>query len=185
MGFVPIGAGAARVLSRAERDRKLAKSFFFWALQGLRRQYRHIETAFVAHTVRAWEFNEVEFFQVTAQGGTVASSGFRKVREIIDERFDPARYNIYLFYASDGENFPEDRSAARDSLETIATDANFCGYLETLAPGISEVKTNTWRLFTDLASEGRAVGAYPLGVEDDVWSAIRGFFQHQAGEVTP
>lgn len=171
--------------SMTDRDRKLAKSFFFWALQGLRRQYQHIETAFVAHTVRAWEFNEAEFFQVSAQGGTVASSGFEKVREIIDERFDPARYNIYLFYASDGENFPEDRGPARKSLEGIVADANFCGYLETLAPGLSSAKTNTWRLFTDLANEGRPVGAFPLGVEDDVWSAIRGFFQHQAGEVLP
>ena len=44
--------------SMSDRDRQLAKSFFFWAVQGLRRQYRHLDTVFVAHTTEAWEFEE-------------------------------------------------------------------------------------------------------------------------------
>ncbi|EQD48696.1 protein containing DUF444, partial [mine drainage metagenome] len=32
--------------SMSERDRQLAKSFFFWAAQGLRREYRTLETVF-------------------------------------------------------------------------------------------------------------------------------------------
>ncbi len=51
--------------SMSDRDRKLAKTFFFWVVQGLRREYRSLETVFVAHTTEAWEFNEPEFFQVT------------------------------------------------------------------------------------------------------------------------
>ena len=50
--------------SMSDRDRKLAKTFFFWVVQGLRREYRSLETVFVAHTTEAWEFNEAEFFQV-------------------------------------------------------------------------------------------------------------------------
>ena len=46
------------------------------------------------------------------QGGTVASTAFNKVASIIDERYSPARYNIYVFYSSDGDNFREDRDAA-------------------------------------------------------------------------
>ena len=64
--------------SMSDRDRKLAKTFFFWVVQGLRRQYRSLETVFVAHTTEAWEFNEQEFFQVSGSGGTVASTGFRQ-----------------------------------------------------------------------------------------------------------
>ena len=64
--------------SMTERDRRLAKTFFFWVVQGLRRQYTHIEPVFVAHTVEAWEFAEAEFFQVSGSGGTVASAAFRK-----------------------------------------------------------------------------------------------------------
>ena len=65
--------------SMSEGDRQLAKTFFFWVVQGLRRQYQYLETVFVAHTVDAWEFEEQEFFQVSGTGGTVASSAFEKV----------------------------------------------------------------------------------------------------------
>jgi uncharacterized sporulation protein YeaH/YhbH (DUF444 family) len=47
--------------SMGETERQLAKMFFFFALQGIRRQYPKVETAFVAHTVNAWEFSEEDF----------------------------------------------------------------------------------------------------------------------------
>ena len=65
--------------SMGERERQISKTFFFWAIQGLRRQYRHLELVFVAHTSEAWEFQEEEFFRVTGTGGTVASAGLKKV----------------------------------------------------------------------------------------------------------
>ena len=54
--------------SMGEEHRKLAKTFFFWAVQGLRRQYRQLEIVFVAHTTEAWEFAEEEFFRVDGLG---------------------------------------------------------------------------------------------------------------------
>ena len=116
--------------SMSDRDRKLAKTFFFWVVQGLRREYRSLETLFVAHTTEAWEFNEPDFFQVSGTGGTVASTGLNKVREIIDARYNPGRCNIYLFYASDGDNSVSDAQDARAALGTIAADACFTGYVE-------------------------------------------------------
>ena len=116
--------------SMSDRDRQLAKSFFFWAVQGLRRQYHYLDTVFVAHTTEAWEFNEEEFFKVSGSGGTVTSSGLKKVREIMGARFDPSRYNVYLFYASDGDNASSDRADAEAALDDIAALANYTGYLE-------------------------------------------------------
>src|ERR1700735_1511038 len=109
--------------SMSDRDRKLAKTFFFWVVQGLRREYRSLETVFVAHTTEAWEFAESDFFQVTGSGGTMASAGLNVVRQIIDTRFSPARHNIYLFYASDGDNSMGDREPAQVALDDIATKA--------------------------------------------------------------
>jgi uncharacterized sporulation protein YeaH/YhbH (DUF444 family) len=92
--------------SMGETERQLAKTFFFFALQGIRRQYAKVSVAFVAHSAEAWEFNESQFFQTSGTGGTVSSTAFKLSQEIIRERFDPSQYNVYLFYASDGENFP-------------------------------------------------------------------------------
>ncbi len=166
--------------SMGERDRQLAKTFFFWVVQGLRRQYTRIEPVFVAHTVEAWEFDEVEFFRVRGTGGTVASTAFEKVQEIINDRYDPARFNLYTFYASDGENFSHDRSAAKAALRELGKVVNYMGYVETSAPQIRSLQTETADLYMAIAADGINAGSYALSEEQDVWAAIRGFFQQQS-----
>src|SRR5690606_8107608 len=120
--------------SRTDAERKLAKTFFFFVLQGIRRRYSKVETRFIAHTTQAWEFNEDGFFQVTGTGGTGASTAFNLALEMIENEYDPSQYNGYLFYASDGENFTEDRAAASEGLKRLAELLNYVGYVETV-PG--------------------------------------------------
>ncbi len=144
--------------SMRDRDRQLAKTFFFWVVEGLRRQYNRLELVFVAHTVKAWEFQESEFFQVRGSGGTVASSAFTLVKEIIAKRYDPSRYNVYLFYGSDGENFKDDHDAAESALRDIAALASFSGYVETPASEERALDTETGGIFKALAEEGASAG---------------------------
>src|SRR6185312_6099627 len=166
--------------SMSDRDRQLAKTFFFWVVQGLRRQYRHLDTVFVAHTTEAWEFNEDEFFQVTGSGGTVASTGLSKVGEIVEQRFSPSRYNIYLFYASDGDNYAADRPAAVTALQTLAEVANYCGYLEVSSGSQRQLATETGHLFKSLADEGKPAGSFAVNGLEEIWPAVKHFFQHEA-----
>jgi uncharacterized protein len=165
--------------SMSDRDRKLAKSFFFWVVQGLRREYRSLETVFVAHTTEAWEFSESEFFQVSGTGGTVASTGLNKVREIIEERYSPARSNIYLFYASDGDNSASDADEAREALKAVAEAACYTGYVEVSSGLARQLATETGRLFAELTSSGLAAGSYALADQDDIWNAVRHFFSSE------
>src|SRR5579885_653854 len=162
--------------------RKLAKAFFFWVLQGLRRRYTGVEVVFLAHTNEAWEFGEEEFFKATASGGTVASSAFRLAQRNLDERYDPARYNAYLFYASDGDNFADDRNAAHDSLTELARRMNFMGFLETPQNHLESARSETGRLFRALEARGLPVGSYTVHKDADIWEAIRAFFQQQSAQ---
>ena len=162
--------------SMGEDSRKLAKTFFFWAVQGLRRQYRHLEIVFVAHTTEAWEFAEEEFFQVTGSGGTFMSAAVGKVREIIDSRFSPAQHNLYLFYASDGENSPSDSDATQAGLDALLGDLQYAGFLEVGSSDGPSPTSDIGQLFLRLAGEGRAVGAFRAGGPDDIWAAVRHFF---------
>jgi uncharacterized protein len=130
----------------------------------------------VAHTTEAWEFNEPEFFQVSGSGGTVASAGFLKVREVMDERFNAARSNVYLFYASDGDNAVSDAQEARSSLAAIVADTCYTGYVE-VSSGVSrQLDTETGKLYAELNAAGCAAGSYALNDFDDVWGAVRHFF---------
>jgi len=168
--------------SMRDKDRKLAKTFFFWVIQGLQRQYKHIEPVFIAHTVKAWEFDEQEFFQVRGSGGTVASSAFNAVNEITRQRYDPSQYNVYLFYASDGENFRDDHDKAETSLGEIGRIANYMGYVETPATAERALQTETAKIFGAAQEGGAAASSFALTDNDSVWDAIRGFFQEQASE---
>jgi sporulation protein YhbH len=167
--------------SMGERERQISKTFFFWAIQGLRRQYRQLDLVFVAHTSDAWEFQEEEFFRVSGTGGTVASAGLKKVREIIDARFSPAQYNVYLFYASDGENFPSDQPLAQAALEDLAGDCNYAGFLEVAPLAGTVPDSEIGKLFVDLARDEENVGACRVHSTDDIWRAVRHFFTQAAG----
>src|SRR5882672_10873005 len=166
--------------SMTDHDRKLAKSFFFWVVQGLRRQYTHIEPVFVAHTIEAWEFPEQEFFQVSGSGGTVASAAFRKILDIAAQRYDPGRFNIYTFYASDGANFRHDREAAQAALAELGEIVNFIGYVETAPAAQQALSTETSALFEQLQADTGVAGRYGLSTPESVWDAIRAFFTQQA-----
>jgi uncharacterized protein len=167
--------------SMGEPERKLAKMFFFFALQGLRRQYAKVEPVFLAHSVEAWEFPEDQFFQVSGSGGTVASSLFNLATEALHARFDPSRYNAYLFYASDGENASEDQEPAAASMERLAASLNYAGYAEIGVTGSRLRQTPLATLFTDLQARGFPAAMAAIARQDDVWRAIRTFFGEQAG----
>ncbi|TMG83261.1 MAG: DUF444 family protein [Betaproteobacteria bacterium] len=163
-------------------ERQLAKTFFFFALQGLRRQYQRVETRFIAHTTDAWEFSEKDFFDVTGSGGTMASSAFRLALDLLDDHYEAAQYNAYLFYASDGENSTEDRPAAGASLQALAERLNYIGYLETRAGTVRFAQTDMRSLMDSLAASGAPVGSHIVSEKKDIWQAIRQFFVRQAGQ---
>ena len=163
--------------SMDEAQRRLAKQFFFFALQGIRRRYTKVETVFLAHAAQAWEFDESQFFQASSSGGTVASSVAQLALEMLQKRYDPSRYNAYFFYASDGENAAEDREPATATLRELAAQTNYAGYVET--GGIATFRpreTQLAELFLELRKT-LPVGMSQLSSQEDVWRAIREFFK--------
>ena len=165
--------------SMGETERQLAKTFFFFALQGIRRQYAKVSVAFVAHSAEAWEFNESQFFQTSGTGGTVSSTAFKLSQEIIRERFDPSQYNVYLFYASDGENLVDDRELANDSLNEVCASLNYCGFIEIRpAYGISP-ETEMAGIVSRLMRTNLPLGMARVTGREDVLAALRQFFQEQ------
>lgn len=169
--------------SMTDAERKLAKTFFFFALQGLRRKYNKVETRFIAHTTHAWEFSENEFFQVSGVGGTGASSAFHLALELLETDYTPSLYNIYLFYASDGENFTEDRLPATEALRSLLKQVNYVGYVETTPGSLRTTNTEMKAICTSLEQEGLPVATSVLGRPDDIWKAIRKFFISQTDAV--
>lgn len=97
----------------------------FWLAQN----YDGLEEAYVVHHGEGWEVAKEEFFSIRSSGGTDASSGHEKAYEIIDSRFSPSKWNIYIVYLSDGMNFESDnepyRKALREKLLPICNQYNY------------------------------------------------------------
>jgi uncharacterized sporulation protein YeaH/YhbH (DUF444 family) len=168
--------------SMSGAERKLAKTFFFFALAGLRRRYRKIDVRFIAHTTEAWEFAESAFFEVTGSGGTEASCAFRLAQQVLDEHYDASAYNAYLFYASDGENAVEDREPAFASLAKLTQRLNHFGYLETRPPTTRFGHTQMRAIVADLKARGAPADEDVVSEVKDVWRAIRHFFVREAAQ---
>jgi hypothetical protein len=167
--------------SMGAAERQLAKTFFFVALQGIRRQYGRVETRLIAHTTLAWEFPENEFFQVSGSGGTMASSAFKLALDLVRTHYDPARYNGYLFYASDGENYSDDHAAASEALQQLAALLNYIGYVDTRPGTLRPTETEMHTLLGELQSSGAPAWSHVVREPADIWQAIRRFFVQLAG----
>jgi hypothetical protein len=122
--------------------------------------------------VEAWEFQEEQFFQVAGGGGTVASSVLRLAKDMLEKRFDPSRYNAYLFLCVGRRKRVEDREAAGALLEELAGKINFTGYVQTDGSAYRPSETQMIELFRALQDKGLAAASARLASMDDVWNAI-------------
>ncbi len=91
------------------RDIKdMAKRFFFLLYMFLQRNYKKVDVVFIRHHAEAKECDEHDFFYARETGGTVVSSALTLTRDIMQDRYNPKDYNIYVAQASDGDNWEAD-----------------------------------------------------------------------------
>lgn len=94
--------------SMSQWHKDIAKRYFMLLFLFLHKRYEKVDLVFVQHTTEAEEVDEQEFFYGRRSGGTLVSSGLNKVNEIIKERYDRSKHNIYIAQASDGDNWNAD-----------------------------------------------------------------------------
>ncbi len=117
--------------SMTEQLKDLAKQFFMLLHVFLTRHYREVDVVFIRHTTEADEVDEETFFKGTETGGTVVSSAFEKMKEIVKDRYPVADWNIYTAQASDGHNFDDDMDKCLELLEgDILPICQYMAYIE-------------------------------------------------------
>ncbi|MEW8987354.1 MAG: sporulation protein YhbH, partial [Bacillus sp. (in: firmicutes)] len=111
-------------------EKYMARSFFFWMTRFLRTKYETVEIEFIAHHTEAKVVSEEDFFTRGESGGTICSSAYRKALELVNEKYDPKRYNIYPFHFSDGDNLTSDNARCVKLVEELMKVSNMFGYGE-------------------------------------------------------
>ena len=103
--------------SMTREIKDIAKRFFLLLYMFLERNYEKIEVVFIRHHSDARECNEHDFFYARETGGTVVSSALKLTDEILQERYSPTEWNIYIAQASDGDNWEADSNKCRKIIE--------------------------------------------------------------------
>lgn len=80
----------------------------WWIDVWIRRFYKRVERMFVWHDVTATEVSEDKFYKYRYGGGTTCSSALKLIAKQFENRFPPNKWNIFVFYFTDGENWAND-----------------------------------------------------------------------------
>lgn len=116
--------------SMGEKEKDIAKRFFLLLYLFLQRKYQRVDIRFVRHTTHANECTEHEFFYDKESGGTIVSTGVKKVNEIIIDEYPLDAWNIYTVQASDGDNFSSDDAILRQELDLLIPKCQYYVYNE-------------------------------------------------------
>jgi uncharacterized sporulation protein YeaH/YhbH (DUF444 family) len=112
----------------------------WWIDTWIRRFYDRVDRLYVWHDSEAMEVDEQKFYKYRFGGGTTCSSALKFINKQFENRYPPDKWNIYVFYFTDGENWGEDneifiKSLAEDFKPHIV---NFTGIAQILASSYSD-----------------------------------------------
>lgn len=155
-------------------EKYMARSFFFWMTRFLRTKYETVEIEFIAHHTEAKVVSEDDFFSKGESGGTICSSAYRKAIELVEEKYNPNKFNIYPFHFSDGDNLTSDNARCVKLVEDLMKVSNMFGYGEvnqynrhsTLMSAYKNIKNEKFRY-------------YILKQKSDVFHAMKSFFKNE------
>ena len=117
--------------SMDEPKKDIAKRFFILLYLFLKRNYEKIDLVFIRHHTSAKEVNEEDFFYSRETGGTVVSSALELLNQIIETRYPPSGWNIYVAQASDGDNWNADSPYCQAILrDKIIPKLQYYAYIE-------------------------------------------------------
>jgi uncharacterized sporulation protein YeaH/YhbH (DUF444 family) len=164
--------------SMTEQLKDLAKQFFMLLHVFLTRHYREVNVVFIRHTTEAAEVDEETFFKATETGGTVISSAFEKMLEVVKERYPVADWNIYAAQASDGHNFDDDMARCIELLEgDILPICQYFAYIEVAPPSQrSSSDSVVWTGYQDLEDSYENFAMRRVSSSGEIYPVFRELF---------
>ncbi|WP_110669041.1 YeaH/YhbH family protein [Salinicola halophilus] len=162
-------------MTQAHKD--IGKRFFLLLYLFLERNYERVELVFVRHHTVAKEVDEEEFFYSRETGGTIVSSALSLVDELIEARYSPQLWNLYVAQASDGDNWDDDSSTCMALLEeSLMPKLQYFTYVE-ITPHAHQA---LWSAYETIQSHHPERFAMQQIVQaDDIYPVFRKLFRQR------
>lgn len=162
--------------SMDEAKKDIAKRFFILLYLFLTKNYEKIELVFIRHHTSAKEVTEEEFFYSRETGGTVVSSALELLKSVIEARYSPQAWNIYVAQASDGDNWNADSPYCQELLqEGIMPLLQYFAYIEIMPrhhQSLWEVYQEVKKRFPNFAMEN-------IDTVSDIYPVFRELFKRK------
>jgi uncharacterized sporulation protein YeaH/YhbH (DUF444 family) len=125
----------------------IVSNMCWWMDVWIRRFYKRVESCYIWHDVTAQEVSQDKFYRYRYGGGTKCSSAMDLIAEQFTNRFPPNKWNIYVFYFTDGENQEPNADFIKVLREKFPANAvNLVAVTQVLAPYEMSLKQSldTW-----------------------------------------
>jgi uncharacterized sporulation protein YeaH/YhbH (DUF444 family) len=162
--------------SMDEPKKDIAKRFFILLYLFLTKNYEKIEVIFIRHHTSAREVNEEDFFYSRETGGTVVSSALELLSHIIETRFNPNAWNIYVAQASDGDNWNADSPYCLELLqEKIIPVLQYYAYIEIMP----RHHQSLWEVYQKLHEAHANFAMENIDDASDIYPVFRKLFKRK------
>lgn len=160
--------------SMDEAKCSIVSDMAWWIDTWIRRFYERVDRLYVWHDSTAMEVDEDKFYKYRFGGGTTCSSALKFITKQFENRYTPDKWNVYVFYFTDGENWGEDNEVF---INTLAEEfkphvVNFTGITQILASSYSDsVKYHVDEAIKSGKLDGDCVRTVSIGGATDNKSA--------------
>lgn len=83
---------------------EIVSDIAWWLDLWIKNFYDKVQRCYVVHDTVAKEVSENRFYKMREGGGTLCSSALTYINKQLKHRFPPEKWNVYIFYFTDGEN---------------------------------------------------------------------------------
>jgi uncharacterized protein len=122
--------------SMGDEQKEIVRITSFWLDTWLQSQYQGLEVRYITHDASAREVDRETFFHTRESGGTMISSAYKLLADMIASDYGSGEWNIYPFHFSDGDNWSnEDTRLCLELLRTkVLPVVNQFGYGQVESP---------------------------------------------------
>lgn len=152
----------------------------WWIDCWIRKFYERVERCYLVHDTDSMEVDEEKFYRYREGGGTMCSSAFKHIAEMLENRFPPHKYNVYIFYFTDGDNWGGDNEKLIETVKTQlgANIVNLIGFTQ-ICPYRYDgsLKTQVDQAIASNQLDGEYISTFNIGNDespDKVTSSGRG-----------
>lgn len=168
--------------SMGQKEKDLAKRFFFLLHMFLNKKYEKVDLVFIMHHEDAKEVDEDEFFHSKESGGTVVSSALKLTKEIIDNRYNPNDYNIYIAQVSDGDNYKADEADTINAMNKLLPLTQYFAYIEVksvVTASYRSMFSDLWEVYETIANKTSNMHMKQVTQVNEIWKVFKELFSKE------